>query len=346
MAGVMAANTGLDTASSAPVNTATTTTPSDGAVGQNSTAASDVEMENQQACFTGLPPELRLRIYEYLFSGSRLEQEEAPESQESTAPTKKTRFTWDDVANSAAQRQEKGRRRTPNAPHSCCMPLFEADRDEMQATPLPLICTCWGRTFPAILRVNKLIHVEAMPVFYGNVEVRARLPNVMQSEHASAVFDELLTALPNSSLKYVSTILLCQTAAKIGFIIHVDDDPMEADFGPMWEKLCSDMPNVKHVRVRFEMNWDIYMNCFEFDQFSGLARLPNVRSVQVQLSDPDYDAIREKMIHGGSLADFMRKMSSTIENEAEKLGKQLKVSVTEVVSPQATASQDAEGNME
>lgn len=256
-------------------------------------AAGEFQVEkNPQACFTGLPAELRLRIYGFLFSGSGQNVIKGSLQKTTHASCEAAKSTSDEeTQNEAGRKDDSGQTEDQHASstprHRCCMSGCEANWDDTLADPLPLICPCFGPTFPGVLCANKLIYNEVMPVFYGNVEVRACLPNVYHPGHVSTVFDGLLRTLPNSGLKYVSKILLCQTISTIGVTIHAEDELTEADFGPMWDKLSSEMPEVKDVRIHLEMDGIVDLSCFEFHQFAGVACLPNVRSVQVQLSDFD-----------------------------------------------------------
>ncbi|KAF2166211.1 hypothetical protein M409DRAFT_55075 [Zasmidium cellare ATCC 36951] len=215
------------------------------------------------------------------------------------------------------------------AHHSCSMPDEE---NAMQVSPVPIVCPCFGRAFPAVLRANRLIYKEAMPVFYSNLEVRSRLPDENEGHQASEVLNFVCYRLPYSGLKYVSKILFCQVASRMGMTIDRLDKPGLGNFAPIWHRMRRETPGIKHVRIQLEVDWEVDMDCFEFHHFAGVARLPNVRTIQLQLLYfGNEDVLLEDIVTGGGKAeDFEKKLVSTIEEEAEKEGKRVDVSVSGV----------------
>ena len=99
------------------------------------------------------------------------------------------------------------------------------------------------------------------------------------------------------------------------------------DFDPLWEEVANILPGLEHVRIHLDPDRGFDMEYFDFKQFAGLARLPNIVTVQFELrceGEPcaymDYD---EKEV-----GSFGEKLVKTIEVQAERLGKRLGIKVT------------------
>ncbi|EME78035.1 uncharacterized protein MYCFIDRAFT_179485 [Pseudocercospora fijiensis CIRAD86] len=90
----------------------------------------------KRASFMGIPPEMRLRIYDFLLNGSRITDLKTPYG----------------------------------LPHSCYVDSrFEGPEEQLK-------CRCARPVHPQILAVNHLVFEEAFNVMYGTTELRLRLP--------------------------------------------------------------------------------------------------------------------------------------------------------------------------
>ncbi|KAF7191487.1 Soluble epoxide hydrolase [Pseudocercospora fuligena] len=108
---------------------------------ENESAANDSskvpdDQVPKRASFMGIPPEMRLRIYDFLLDGDRI----------TDMPV------------------------TFGRKHSCETNTYNGPRQDN------LKCTCAKTVFPQILAVNKLVFAEAAPLLYATTELRLALP--------------------------------------------------------------------------------------------------------------------------------------------------------------------------
>lgn len=112
---------------------------SSGADASDDSTAPDDQMP-KRASFMGIPPEMRLRIYDFLLDGSRITDMLAPDGSK----------------------------------HFCRSNIYHGPR------PDDLRCTCAKIVFPQILAANKTVFAEAAPVLYATRELRIALPRYTQ----------------------------------------------------------------------------------------------------------------------------------------------------------------------
>lgn len=196
--------------------------------------------------------------------------------------------------------------------------------------PLP-VCSCFGRLQPAILSTNSIIYKVAMPLFYTSLECCAGLPHWDHPDRASEVLDDLQKAIPAGRLKYIKKLALVYRMADLGIPIEPDDECVSG-LSPVWAKIEGTMPDITDVRIGLDIDQMsvIYPDDFAFHEFSGVARLPKIRGVEVQFCDSQTGEVDHTVgvdTLRGQLEVFGDKFISSIEGEAMKLGKRVEVSV-------------------
>ncbi|KAF2166210.1 hypothetical protein M409DRAFT_55074 [Zasmidium cellare ATCC 36951] len=323
------------------------------------------KMKSPQACLTGLPPELRVRIYGFVFSGLWTKEEEESvearyplaKSQELTVPKSKSKDELKEVGEDENQDMDKGQEesnpyRSPDVqsnseievgndeeaveagtelqetpPRQHCCSRHEDSPDIPGADPRPITCTCcFGRLNLSILSTNRLIYSEALPVFYGSVEPRVGLPTVFWSSDPAKDLREVLDRLPQSRLTMVSHVVLFRTTSAIA-VGH--DCCMLPAYDRLWEALASDLPNLKHVRIHLDLNVVFHVREFPFRYFAGVTRLSKLQTVGIELSCTQFRELSKDINEDGeTIADLQVAFAGSIKGKAEGLGKRIEVTVS------------------
>ncbi|KAK4497163.1 hypothetical protein PRZ48_011613 [Zasmidium cellare] len=357
-------NAAVDAISTAALNAtvgmkAPTATTTDANTDQSATDTDEVEeLKNPQACFMGLPAELRVRIYGFLFSGDWVKEEKADEVKEDTdRPTAATRDESSEDEAIHSETLGKGQSQdeveedlednkskvSDNRDEDVAVPIHDC-YCAWRMTDSTHVCSCFGPLHPAILRTNTAIYNEAMPIFYSSLEALGPLPHIhLDGPDSANVFDDLISSLPAAGLPYIKKIALVHDMMDLGARIEPDDEADLGDFAPMWGRIKDKMPHVSVVRINLRMNTAVYLREFAFHQFAGVAHLPNLRFVEIQLHDRGGPLSRLKQINydGESMDEFKETFIGSIEREAKKLGKQVEVEATSGKSwPKPTKSRE------
>ncbi|KAK4497162.1 hypothetical protein PRZ48_011612 [Zasmidium cellare] len=287
--------------------------------------------KNPQACFTGLPAELRVRIYGFVFSGvwmkekkekSALHQITVAEEQEGVQTQGKREvgdLNGEGAADVETNPQEK-------RPHMHCCNRIRRIRTSRGIYTVPTTCTCcFGHLNPAILSTNRLIYKEALPVFYGNIEVRFSLPLYWSPCEPADHVRWTLAPLPQTRLPMISRMVYTQVPSGTGY---GEEYPPSSDFEQLWEFVEKGLPNLKHVRIHFDLYLSLHVREHLFRDLAGATRLPKLKTMEIELSctgfrEPveDGDECKEKI--AGLQEDFV----ASIKSEAERLGKKIEVKV-------------------
>lgn len=149
--------------------------------------------------------------------------------------------------------------------------------------PLDLYCDCTTLVHPAILATCKFIFNEALPSIYGNFSPRLVLPSLDISgpinNHTGP-----LARLPAYGLPYITNVLLVGAASDT--YVKVNEDDIDCQSGEVdnacWEISCK-LPNVKSVRLHFDLDHDLELDHFEFKEFTALHRFSKLEAVQLEL---------------------------------------------------------------
>lgn len=168
------------------------------------------------ASLLGIPPELRLIIYDLLFN-------EPPVTK---------------IIQQAAT-------------HCCMLSLRPNPWRPLQTTQRHIECSC-RKLDPQVLRVNKLVFKEAMPIFY--TEIKLPLPIFPGPDGENFVPLNSTFGIPSYAHTHIKKIVVAANMMEqeqYAYGLHYITSLRTCDpyIFPNWDKLIQTLPNVTHVKL-------------------------------------------------------------------------------------------------
>lgn len=305
--------------------------------------ASSEHVETAPASFMGLPPELRLRIYDFLFGGDWVkEMKDAgrcdfkgseKHARETTyhndvVPAIKESTSNEGQDDSEGATSAEDRRPPDEARMHCCSPFLDlTNKPNGPVRQTTCIC-CLNRLHPAILSTNRLVYNEALPIFYSWVEPRISLPVIASSQdHPAEGVHAILEAFPKECVQFITRVVLVEKIDVMGICINYDS--LVDGFEELFDAIESSLPNIKHIRVHIDLEEAFPMANFPCVELEGAIRLPKLRTVEVELACTEFREPSEFINdEGEKLVDLQDIVLTSLSKEAERLGKRVEVSVS------------------
>ena len=192
----------------------------------------------QKSPFMQLPAELRLRIYEFAF---------APQS----------------------------RSRNEIKSHCC---TNNGIKDTYNSDPsCGLVCTCWGPIETSLLRVNRKMYQEALPVLYNITQIRLVMP-VWPSANEQEPAEDILTQImrvPHQGLEQIrNSLIVCGTTD-----ICIFAPLLVSRF---FDKIRTHLPGVRHIRLNYDLSKRFNFRDPQSDGLAGVIGGAALKTVQIE----------------------------------------------------------------
>lgn len=267
----------------------------------------------------GLPAELRVMIYDFVFHDGGRGAHRAGDLPEGPA-LKRLSEGSDNPNNTSARSGDKSDSDSTAEQKHCCD--LEPSEKLHGGIEIPsLHCRCSSSLFPELLSTNKFIFAEAMPIFYANVTVRIKLPDFAGRWYEP---QRHLNRIPRYGKRYIKNLLLVSSTSQIGITVGVFD-AKDARFSLLkytWRSLRGSLSSIHHVRLHLDPTWPIDVEYFDAEAFAGMAAFPKLRTVRLELRgtcmrlDGREDEIQTDQITIGKLGD---KITQAIKGKAVKV---------------------------